>query len=169
MISTGEWGEHFPTELSPFWYNETVAQEYFPLSENEAREQWWKWYEWENKNTYIGSHYSALPIDQYNEKIVGYETAQKNIDQLLSGILECEVTQKPFKIIKQELAFYIENKLPIPTKHPDQRHKERMSLRNPRELHERICPECQKKMITTYRPDRPEKVVCEECYRKLVY
>jgi len=95
--------------------------------------------------------------------------AQKNIDELLSGILECEVSQKPFKIIKQELAFYIENKLPIPTKHPDQRHKERMDLRNPRELHERICPECHKNMVTTYRHERTEKIVCEECYRKLVY
>ncbi|MBP7823372.1 hypothetical protein KA050_03415 [Candidatus Gracilibacteria bacterium] len=169
MISTGEWGEHFPTELSPFGYNETVAQEYFPLSENETKEQGWKWYDGENKNTYIGAYYTPLPINQYDEKNVGYEPAQKNIDELLSGILECEVSKKPFKIIKQELAFYIENNLPLPTKHPDQRHKERMSLRNPRELHERICPECQKIMITTYRPDRPEKVVCEECYRKLVY
>jgi hypothetical protein len=32
MIQTGEWGEFFPASLSPFGYNETVAQEYFPLS-----------------------------------------------------------------------------------------------------------------------------------------
>ena len=95
--------------------------------------------------------------------------AQKNIDTLLAGVIKCEVTAKPFKIIKQELAFYIENKLPIPTKHPDQRHADRMKLRNPRELHERNCAECQKKMVTTYGADRPEKVVCEECYRRLVY
>ena len=169
MRQSGEWGEFFPTSLSAFGYNETVAQEYFPMTEEDVREKWWKWYDGENKNTYIGSYYSPLWIDAYNEKIVGQDTAQKNIDELLAWILKCETTQKPFKIIKQELAFYIENKLPIPTKHPDQRHKERMSLRNPRELHERICPECQKKMITTYRPDRPEKVVCEECYRKIVY
>jgi len=124
---------------------------------------WWK------QNTYIGGFYTPLWIENYDEKIVGYETAQKNIDELLAWIIECEVTKKPFKIIKQELAFYIENKLPIPTKHPDQRHMERMQLRNPRELHERICPECQKNMITTYKPERPEKVVCDECYRKLVY
>jgi hypothetical protein len=100
---------------------------------------------------------------------VWYEVAQKNIDAVLSGTIVCEVTGKPFKIIRQELAFYIENSLPIPTKHPDQRHKERMDLRNPRTLYERTCAECQKDMITTYAPDRPEKVVCEECYRKMVY
>jgi len=79
------------------------------------------------------------------------------------------VTGKPFKIIKQELVFYIENNLPVPTKHPDQRHKERMDLRNPRKLYERTCAECEKDIVTTYSPDRPERVVCEECYRKLVY
>ncbi|MFA6521445.1 MAG: hypothetical protein WCT53_03615 [Candidatus Gracilibacteria bacterium] len=31
MKKTGEWGEYFPIEISPFEYKETVAQEYFPL------------------------------------------------------------------------------------------------------------------------------------------
>ena len=31
MIETGEWGEFFHPSLSPFGYNETVAQEYYPL------------------------------------------------------------------------------------------------------------------------------------------
>ncbi len=169
MKSTKEWWEFFPTELSTFGYNETVAQEYFPLTEEEVKAQWWKWYDGENKNTYIGSHYVPLPISQYDERIVGYETATKNINEVLGWIIECEITGKPFKIIKQELVFYIENSLPIPTRHPDQRHKERMSLKNPRTLHDKICPECQKQIVTTYSPERPERIVCEECYHKLVY
>jgi len=32
MQETGERGEFFHPSLSPFGYNETVAQEYFPLS-----------------------------------------------------------------------------------------------------------------------------------------
>ena len=36
MIETGEWGEFFSPSLSPFGYNETVAQEYFPLTKEEA-------------------------------------------------------------------------------------------------------------------------------------
>ena len=81
----------------------------------------------------------------------------------------CEITGKPFKLIKQELLFYVQNGIPLPTKHPDQRHKERMKMRNPRELHERNCAECGASIITTYAPYRTEKIVCEECYRKLVY
>lgn len=117
----------------------------------------------------MGTYYKPLQIREYDEKIVGLEVAQKNIDAINAGILQCEVTGKPFKVIKQELAFYIENNLPLPTKHPDIRHAERMKIRNPRELHERDCDECGEKIITTYSPDRPEKILCEACYRKQVY
>jgi hypothetical protein len=41
MQSTGEWGEYFPIEVSPFGYNETVAQEYFPLTEEEVNSKGW--------------------------------------------------------------------------------------------------------------------------------
>jgi hypothetical protein len=44
MKSTGEWGEFFPHELSPFGYNETVAQEYFPMTEAQVKEKGWNWY-----------------------------------------------------------------------------------------------------------------------------
>ncbi|MFA6079993.1 MAG: hypothetical protein WC753_00740 [Candidatus Gracilibacteria bacterium] len=168
MKSTGEWGEFFPHELSPFAYNETVANEYFPMTEEEVRAKGWNWHTEEDKK-YEGVIYHPLPITQHDERVIGFETAQKNIDAVLAGTIVCEVTGKPFKIIKQELAFYIENGIPIPKKHPDQRHKERLNLRNPRTLYERTCSECGKDIMTTYAPNRPEKVVCEECYRKIVY
>jgi hypothetical protein len=37
MKSAGEWGEFFPTELSTFGYNETAANEYFPMTEKEVK------------------------------------------------------------------------------------------------------------------------------------
>lgn len=43
MIVCGEWGEHFPKEVSIFAYNETVAQEYFPLSREDALKQGYQW------------------------------------------------------------------------------------------------------------------------------
>lgn len=168
MRSTGEWWEFFDSNISPFGYNETVAQEYYPLTEKEVYERGLKWHH-EAPKMKPWNTVRPLMIDQYDETKVGYEVAQKNIDSLLDWIILCTVTWRPFKIIKQELVFYIEHSLPIPTKHPDQRHKERMTLRNPRTLYERTCAECQKEIITTYSPERPEKVVCEKCYRKLVY
>jgi len=32
MQKMGEWGEFFPSSLSPFGYNETVAEEYYPIN-----------------------------------------------------------------------------------------------------------------------------------------
>ena len=169
MRSTGEWWEFFPHTISPFGYDETVAQEYFPLTKEETIQHNWKWKGKEETSSYHGSYYTPLSIEQYDERKVGYEVAQKNIDDLLAGILQCVVSKRPFKIIKQELVFYIENWLQIPTKHPDQRHKERMDMRNPRTLCERNCTGCAEKIITTYNSERTEKVYCEKCYKNLVY
>jgi len=36
MQADGERGEFLPERISPFGYNETVANEYFPLSKEEA-------------------------------------------------------------------------------------------------------------------------------------
>ncbi len=168
MRWTGEWGEFFPTWLSPFGYDETVASQYYPLSESEVRERWWKWKWEEETSSYHGPFVTPLATNQYDEKKVGYETAQKNIDILIGWILQCEVTGKPFKIIKQELVFYIENSIPLPTSHPDQRHKERNNLRNGQTLHERKCDNCETHIQTTYE-QTARNVVCEACYLKLVH
>lgn len=48
MQKTGEWGEYFPTEISPFAYNETVAMEFYPMSKEEVLQKGWKWYEEED-------------------------------------------------------------------------------------------------------------------------
>lgn len=36
MDARGEWGEYFPTAFSLFGYNETLAQDFFPLSKEQA-------------------------------------------------------------------------------------------------------------------------------------
>ncbi len=145
MRSTGEWWQFFPRNLSAFEYNETVAQEYFPLSQHEAEKWWWKW-RTEEKNLFTDNTYTPLPIIEYDERIVWFETATKNINEALWWLILCKITNKPFKIIKQELAFYIENWIPIPTRHPDQRHNDRLSLRNRRVLHERELVQIVKKL-----------------------
>ncbi|MCH2188479.1 hypothetical protein MK079_01460 [Candidatus Gracilibacteria bacterium] len=162
MQQDGEWGEFFPASMSPFGYNETVAQEYFPLTKEEAIEQGFNW-----------SDYEA-PFPKV-EKVIPASKLPHNItdipDDILNWAIECEITKKPFRIIPQELKFYRKHNLPIPRRHPDQRHLDRMSLRNPRKLFERVCdhPDCDTTMQTTYAPDRSESVYCQTCYDKEVY
>ncbi|HQH26231.1 MAG TPA: hypothetical protein PLP17_02455, partial [Oligoflexia bacterium] len=45
MQAQGEWGEYFPAELSAFPYNLTVAEEYYPLSREQALGSGYAWYE----------------------------------------------------------------------------------------------------------------------------
>ena len=155
-----QWWEFFPANMSQFWYNETVAQEYFPLSKTEALDLDFNWCD------YI----QAFPKV---EKIIPASKLPSNIenipDDILNWAIECEELKKPFKIIKQELEFYRKYNLPIPKKHPDERHSERLLSRNPRKLFERKCDKCFKDLKSTFSWDRKETVYCQECYDKYVY
>ena len=159
MKRTGEWGEFFPPEISPFGYNETLAQDYFPLKKEEATSKGWQWCDFEPE---VKAD-STIPVDRLPDDI-------KDVpDDILNWAIVCEVTGKPFKIISQELEFYRKHNLPVPHRHPDQRHWDRMKLKNPYQLWKRECAKCGTDIQTTYSPDRPEKVYCEECYLKAVY
>ena len=158
MRKTGEWGEYFNPSLSYMGYSETVAEETAPLSKEEVLKRGWQWYETqEKKDVYMRP---AVPIP---------ETIVEVPEDICEQILTCSVTGHPFKIIPQELKFYRTMGLPLPKKCPDQRHKDRMALRNPRKLWSRKCAKCGKGIETTYSAERPEVVYCEECYLKAVY
>ena len=87
---------------------------------------------------------------------------------LQTAVTEDKKCGKNYKIQKQELKFYRKMNLPISRKCPDCRHSERMKLRNPRKLFTRNCdnPNCKDKsqFVSTFSPDRPERVFCEKCY-----
>ncbi|MDD5041240.1 MAG: hypothetical protein PHX87_03135 [Candidatus Peribacteraceae bacterium] len=160
MRADKKWGEFFPVELSPFAYNETVAQEYFPLTKAEALKRGWKWREEKEEAPKVSKVIPAEKLPDSNDDVP---------DDILNWAIECEATKRPFRIIRQELDFYRKMRLPIPRFHPDERHRRRLALRNPRKLWKRPCMKCQKEMQTTYSPDRPEIVYCEQCYLKEVY
>lgn len=157
MQTTNERGEFFPT--SPFGYNETVANEYYPLTESEALKQW-----------FTRSHYET-PFPQVERILQAGElpAIAEVTDEILQHAIICEVSGKPFRIIRQELDFYRSHHLPLPRKHPDIRHAERMRQRNLRKLRDRNCAKCWISMKTTYAPERPEVVYCEACYNKEIY
>jgi hypothetical protein len=171
-----EWWEFFPASLSPFGYNETVAQEYFPMTREEVigtqedisssspkigevgrgvqdtqenntppltppnlGGEWtetflhWSTFNWSDYEPPFPKVAKIIPAEKLPDDI------SKIPDDILNWAIECEVTKKPFRIIKQELDFYRKHHLPIPRRHPDQRHLDRMKLRNPRKLYERLC------------------------------
>jgi len=160
MKERGEWGEFFPVSISPFAYNETVAHEYFPMEKVDVLSKGWKW---KDDIGQIPDVEKIIPADQLPENI------DEIPDDILNWAVKCSASERPFRIIKQELDFYRRFKLPIPKLHPDERHKARLNKRNPRKLWPRTCDKCEKEIQTTYAPERPEKVFCEECYLSQVY
>ncbi len=169
MRKTGEWGEFFPSEISPHGYNKSSAQMYFPLKQEEALAKKLPWDDYEPTQPNVAKKIAASEI----------QDAIKDIsDDVLNSAIECELTNKLFKITPQELKFYRQQDIPLPRRHPDQRHLDRFLQRNPRKFWARKCGKCQKNMQTTYSPDRPhssksapwgEIVYCEECYIKELY
>ncbi|MFA4845791.1 MAG: hypothetical protein WC654_04500 [Patescibacteria group bacterium] len=158
MRSTGEWGDYLRPEVSTMGYNETLAQEYFPLTREQVLAQGWKWHdEADPQNQYLGAPYE-IPDD-----------IRSVPDDIVKQILRCSVTGKPYKIIPQELKFYRDMGIPLPRRCFDRRHLDRVALRSPRKLWKRNCAKCGQGMETTYSPERLEIVYCENCYLKEVY
>ena len=160
MKRTGEWGGFFPPALSPFGYNESAGMEYYPMTTEEAAAKKYNWTDYEAPKPDI-------------ENAVKRSELPDNITKVSNNVLEiaitCETSQRPFRIVKKELEFYRTVGLPLPRKHPDERHKDRFALRNPRHLWNRMCEKCGVAMETSYAPERPETIYCEKCYLETVF
>jgi hypothetical protein len=133
--------------------------EHYPRDKNTVLESGFHWSDYEAPFPKVEK---IIPASKLPPKIEDIP------DDILNWAVECEVTKKPFRIIKQELEFYRKHHLPIPHRHPDQRHLDRMAQRNPRKLFERKCDKCEKDIITTYSPERKEQVYCEACYNQKI-
>ena len=187
-----KYGEFFPPELSPFAYNETIAQEYFPLTKEQAINKGYRWKDQETRNYKI-----TLKTEQIPDHI------RDSKDDILDKIIQCshydldkkqiicnEQCATAFKIIKPELEFYRKMNLPLPRFCPNCRHYQRIKQRNPLKLWHRQCQcageksdnkvyqntiqhfhsnkHCPNEFETTYSPDRKEIVYCEKCYQQEV-
>ncbi|MFY9462780.1 MAG: hypothetical protein WAP52_01195, partial [Candidatus Sungiibacteriota bacterium] len=187
MKKTGEWGEIFPAEKSLFGYNETVAQDYFPLDEAAAARRGFRWYHRPAREYKISMPCGAIP-----------ETIEETGDNILREIIECSSQKNEqnnkysncttaFRITEAELQFYRKMNLPLPDKCSACRRQDRMNMRNPRKLWHRACTcggstsdnkayqnqsshlhvanHCPNEFETSYTPERPEIVYCEQCYQ----
>jgi len=155
-----KYGEFFPSELSPFAYNETIAQEYYPKDKAEVLQQGYRWREPDTKQYKITLQPADLP-----------DHIKDVQDDILNQVIACEHEGKcnhqcmgAFKIIPSELAFYRAMNLALPRLCSNCRHYARLAQRTPFKLWDRQCAKCGKDIKTSYSPDRPEIIYCESCY-----
>ncbi|MBI4599545.1 hypothetical protein HY732_01325 [Candidatus Uhrbacteria bacterium] len=177
-----DYGEFFPVEMSPFAYNASGAQEFFPLNETAATR---KGFRWEQPATYAGA--MTMPAHDIPD------TSTAIPDTIVNDILECEhrgtCTDRcsgAYKILARDLKFYREMGLPLPSLCPNCRHYQRVAKRNSHKLWDRRCmcendthvhhntndaqpggsmSACMQKFKTTYPPDKPAIVYCKKCFR----
>ncbi len=119
MIGDKEWGEFFPAKYCNFGYNQTMNIAKNPLSKDEAIVQWFTWLDYEAPFPKVEK---IIPANKLPDTIEGIP------DDILNWAIECEVSKKPFRIVRAELEFYRKHNLPVPRKHPDERYKERTKI-----------------------------------------
>lgn len=155
MRGTNEWGEYFPIEISTYGYNETLAQDYYPLTRQEVEANGWNWLDSMEKSTASDGQQVDIP-----------DSIDDVTNDICSQILTCKEGGKQYKVISQELAFYRQLHLPIPRISFFQRYKNHLAMRNPRIFKDRKCDKCAIDIRTTYDESRPEKIYCEPCYQE---
>jgi len=188
MRKTGEWGEYFPASLTPFAYNESVAQDYFPLTKEQVVAMGLTWHDKNAKDYKTTLTAKALPktIQEVDETIIKQviRCSSQESEETKAQYLNCVTA---YAIIPMELELYRTMNLPLPFKCFPCRRQDRFALRNPRTLWNRECScggedsdngnyrnqalhfhgksHCRHEVNTSYSFDRPEIVYREVCYQ----
>ena len=181
-----KYGEFFPSEFSPFAYNETLAQEYLPMIKEQAEEEHFIWREPKERNYIATIRAQDLP-----DKIEDVK------DNIASEVIECEhggncnhQCVMCFKITGEELKFYKKMRLPLPRICFKCRNSERLSQRTLLQVIKRKCDcgglksknnlyqntaihihndkDCPNEFETNY-TDSSDIIYCEDCYKKEIY
>ncbi len=161
-----KYGEFFPAELSPVSYSTTLAQEYFPLTKDEARNSGYVWEDEIERNYKVDIESEDLP-DHINDVS----------DDILNKVISCahrgtcnQLCTTAFKIIPDELNMYRKLGVPLPRLCSNCRTFERLQQRTGIELYTRKCmhANCENIFETAYSEDLPDIVYCESCYQQEV-
>lgn len=174
---TYTYGEYFPPEFSMIAYNESIAQDYFPVTREEALACGYTWRDPEPREFQTTIESKDLP------DLIG--DVQESI---LKEIIKCASCGKAYRIIASELAFLRENKIPLPRICWVCRHNQRLKLRNSPRYYKQSCHcggtksknnryenlgvhfhgemHCPNEFYTTFASGCREIVYCESCFQQ---
>ena len=156
MRETGEWGEFFPPQLSTFGYNNSAAQDYFPLVREQAVAEGWNWLDENDAKPGRAAENAprSFPADSAD---------------IAAKVFKCEDSGKPYKVVRQEIEFYRKMNLPVPHMSPDSRHRLRFGHRNPHQIYRRLSDVSQTEVYSSYAPDWPERICSEIEFQKILF
>ncbi|MEK7585962.1 MAG: hypothetical protein AAB477_01865 [Patescibacteria group bacterium] len=172
--------DFFPFDMAPHGYSQSQASEYFPVTEEEAKEKNYRWRIPEDRKYTITMKTSGIPdsITEVSDSILE-EVIQCEHEESGNHSFGCDVDcASAFRITRQELDFYRQAKLPLPRLCFNCRHIDRVKWRNVPALYHRQCmcenkdhnhaSKCPTEFETTYAPNQPEIIYCESCYQQEV-
>ena len=182
MKNTGEWGEFFPSTLSHFAYNETFAQQYYPLIKEEAESRGFQWQE---------KFQFTVGQETMESKDIP-ESIHNVADTIVSEVLACRRCRRNYRILPAELTFYRSMVIPIPRQCFFCRHDARVQFKTPPfQVFGRTCTcggvasnngayknqtthfhqdkPCPNEFETSYSPERKEIIYCKDCYQSEIF
>lgn len=180
-----KYGEFFPSEFSPFAYNETLAIEYFPLNKEEAISNLFIWRDLKEKNYIPTIKAENLP-----------DTIEEVTNDITNEIISCMCIDcnhqctEAYKITSNELQFYRKMNVPLPRYCFKCRSGERLKQRTKLETIKKVCQcsginsdndlykntiihshgdkHCEEEFETNY-TNESDLLYCEKCYQQEVY
>lgn len=159
MLEKGEYGQVVPMRYSIYPYNLTYAYHFYPLSAEQANKLGVRFYDYGPVTQVVGGlKASDLPDDirDVSPEIIGKP-------------LICAETGRIFSVIKQEFEMYKKMNLPLPTTYPRARRLKQYAKWRVPLIKKGRCGQCGKDIfIRGDLESQRAKVVCHECYLKLV-
>lgn len=158
MKEAWERGEFFDDSLSLFWYNESLAQDYYPMSKIWARNRWYKRLD-KTYDPTIPANATVIERNDYSQ----YEwDALLKDERILRTVILCEETKRPYMIQAKEREFYLKHTLSPPSRHPEVRRKELVKKRPWVDLKIDTCTTCDTRclLLAWWTP------TCTACYNK---
>ena len=153
-----KYGEFFPPELSPFAYNTTLAQNFFPLSRTETAEKKYAW-----RDEEVEEHEPTLKAGDIPDHI------KDAPDSIVNERIACLECGRPYRIIKMELDFHRQMNVPLPRECPQCRIDAKLTrwAGDNRRI-PRVCAGCGKSMESKYLESEAPKVFCKKCYQAAI-
>lgn len=150
------YGEFFPPELSPFAYNETIAENFFPLSREETEAAGYGY-----RSQEVRAHGITMKAADIPDHIRDVS------DSILQEVISCNTCERGFKVIPMELQFLRARNFPLPRACPFCRIQGKFHqwVRDLRVI-SRACDACGAHFVTHYTREDAPVAYCKRCYQK---
>ncbi|MFA5272715.1 MAG: hypothetical protein WC353_00985 [Candidatus Peribacter sp.] len=169
MKKTGEYGQFFPAHFAANPYEESLAGFHWPLTTEQGKKMGFRMREREEEREAEAVDSSQVP-DRCDQADPPVPTDGQAGESITKSPFWDAAAKRPFQILKEDIAFAQDLKIPLPYTYYMRRLQENFRLIPfDGELRTTICGKCQKQAQTSWPKEYDGRILCESCYLKEVY